>query len=217
MIKTVLNIQKELVYQNRETGESYRRVVGGLAWSALPEPGYLVVLAESWVKDDGLKARPLKILAERSAPTLAELHRSCLELRRLCQVGSWLTDLRRKQEVALFLRQNRELQLQTDVCLHPAPYTREGADLGIYAQLIMELVQPGRKVLTFGAESQLNGYLMARNPEEMREPAAKFPQLAALGYAVAELVIHEPVDRRLLQEKPVTTWDRHQFADMGRR
>ena len=214
MIKKVLNVRQEVVYQNPETGESYRRVAGAMAWPALPEPGYLVVLAESWVRDDGLKARPLMILAEQSGATLAELHRGCLELRKRCQVGNWLADMSRRQETALFLKQNREQQLQNDVYLQAAPYTREGAVLGIYAQLILDLVQPGRKVLTFG-DSQLNGYLMARTPEEMREPAVKFPRLAALGYAVAEMVMTEPVDSRRLQQPPVTCWDRHQFADRG--
>jgi hypothetical protein len=216
MIKKVLNIRQQVVYQNQEFKESYRRVVGGLAWPALPEPGYLVVMGENWVRDDGLNARGLRILAEREAMTIAELHRGCLELRKLCQVESWLTDMAKRQEVNLFLRQNLDLHLRKDVYLAAAAYAQKSPSLGIYAQLILELVQPGRKVLTFGPNSQLNGYLLARTAEEMREPAGKFPRLAALGYGVAEMVIREPWDPMVKRPPAVKTWDRYQWAE-GRR
>lgn len=214
MIKKVLNIRQEVVYQNPELGESYRRVVGGLAWPALPEPGYLVVVAENWAKDDGLEARKLRVLVERGFNTIVEMHRTCQELRKSCKVGMWLTDMQRNQEVRLFLRQNRDLNLIEDVYLAEAPYAREAVSLGTYAQLIMELVQPGRKILQFGAESQLSGHLITRTPEEMNKSAHRFPSLAALGYAVAEIVIRQPVDPRVLIPKPITTWNRHQWARM---
>lgn len=216
MIKKVLNIRQQVVYQNPEFGESYRRVAGGLAWPALPEPGYLVVVAEQWARDDGLGARGLRILAEREASTVAELHRGCLEMRKLCQVESWLTDMGRRHEVNLFLRQNQNLQVRKDVYLEAAPYAREGAKLGLYAQLILELVQPGRKILVFGTDSQLTGYLLGRTAEDMREPAARYPRLAALGYAVAEMVTREPWDAAAPPPKVIRIWDRHHYGQ-GRR
>jgi hypothetical protein len=212
MIKKLTNIRDETVYRDEAAGVSYRRLAGGLAWPKLPEPGYLVVVGEVWGRDDDLQARPLRILAERGENTIAGLHRACLELRKLCQVGSWLADLRQKQETGMFLRLNRELQQA--VYLEAAPYTRQEPALSVYAQLLLELVQPGRKVLTFG-DSSLNGYLMARSPEEMREPAGRFPQLAALGYAAAQLVVQQPLEPgelARLERQAVTTWDRHQWA-----
>lgn len=206
MIKKLSNLSKEVVYQNPELGESYRRVVGGLAWPALPEPGYLVVVAEDWSRDDGLKARKLRILAEREAATVAEMYRSCLELRKLFHVGTWRADMENKQEVNLFLRQYLELHFNQDVYLSAAAYSRGDALLGTYAQLILELVQPGRKILRFGEASQLNSYLVTRNPEDMKKPARQFPPLAALGYAAAEIMLREP--RGAVEEvKCLTNWD----------
>jgi hypothetical protein len=122
--------------------------------------------------------------------------------------------MNQKQELNLFQQQNRDPYLQSKVYLSPAPYTRQKPDLAIYVQLIGELAQPARKVLQ-GQGSQVSAYLKGLNPEQMRRPAGQFPPVAALGYAVAEIMLHEPVDERRRREPAVTSWDRHQF--LGRR
>lgn len=209
----MIEAQQHLAFKDTQTGELYRRIVGGLSWPAMPKPGALVVVAESWRLDQGLRARKLLVLAERQESTITELYRACLELRKLYQVDRWLADLSQKLEVQLFLREGKELMARglEPVYLRPAPYTASNPALGIYAQLILELVQQGRKVLTFGAGSNLSGLLVACGPEELQQPAGRMPLLAALGFSVAELVLHEP-GRHRQKEKPITTWDRYQWV-----
>jgi len=205
VIKKVFNTRQEVVYQNPEMGEAYRRVVGGLAWPSPPEPGQLVVVAESWAKEPDLETRRLRILAEREFPTIAEMHRGCMEMRKSFTVGSWFTDLSARQEVTLFMRQDRE-SLEPNIYLIGAFFARAAVHLGTYGQMVLELVRSHRKILQFGDDSQLSSYLLSRTPEDMKFLARKFPPLAALGYAVAELLFIEP-DRPASRAKAVTTWN----------
>jgi hypothetical protein len=213
VIKKVLNVCQELVYVHDDLGESYRRVVGALAWPVLGKPGFLVVLAEYWVFDQGLKARPLRILVSMEKATIQDLHQGCLELRKLCQAENWLADMTKKHEVRHFFQKNRELEMQRPLSLSAAPYTREGPRLGIYLQMITDMVQVGRKILIFGDQSGLSSYLMARSKEEMEKPASDYPPLAALGYAASEMLLREPWDPRRMAQPPVTTWNPMQWVE----
>jgi hypothetical protein len=59
--------------------------------------------------------------------------------------------------------------------------------LEFYVQTIKELLRPERKLLHFEEESRLLGYMMSITAENMGDPAAKYPPIAALGYAVSAL------------------------------
>lgn len=218
MIKKVLNIRQEIVYQNPQAGESYRRVVGGLAWPALPEPGYLVVLGELWAKDEALQARPLRVLAEREGDSIEALYRLSMELRYGCVCDTWLADMNQSMALRMWRRLNQGQGMAMPLrplLLRPAPYSQGDGCLQTLFQILAMVQDPDRKVLSYGQSSKLPGYALGLDAKDMGKPAAHYPPLAALGYAVAEMVMIEPADVRRLQQLPVTCWDRYQFAGRG--
>lgn len=211
-IEKTLGWNREIIFQNRETKQCYRRIIGGLAWPALPAPGFLVVMAEEILPNRSLNAPRLWVVAEQEAASIKDLHRYCRELRRQCQAEMWLTDTSRKQEVRLFRNYDREF-VKNPISLHAAPYSDSSPTM-IYIQIIAELTRPERKVLHFG-ESRLSGYMLSRTPEEGERPAADFPPLAALGYVCAEVVLRQPMNPKTLNQKPITEWNPFTIGQKG--
>lgn len=216
MIKKSLTIRQDVVYEHPWAGPEgksifYRRMVGGLGWPWGPEPGYLVVLAEETVRNESLKARKLWVLAERQVASIAELHQGCLELRHLFCADNWLAEVQQREAVQIFYQANRELKLATHIYLQAAHYA--GEKVALIDQLIGQLTQKSRKVLHFGKGSKLSAYLSKMTSEDFNHQVGRFPPLAALGYAVAEMVLREPADPKVLNQKPITTWDPMQWVE----
>jgi hypothetical protein len=198
MIKKAEYFAGKVVFEDPENHRVYRRVVGALGWAEPPEPGFLVVLAEGLTPEKGLGTRPLWLLAEVQGATVPELYRQCRVLGRLYQVDSWLTDLERPEEVNWFMHMENERTPgvnRTQMYLSPAAYTGGTVTLGVMLQLVDEQCQVTRKVLTFGEGREVAAIRQALSPEDLSKPARNYPGMAALGYAVAELVLNgEPED-----------------------
>ncbi|MCG2772500.1 MAG: hypothetical protein L6277_10485 [Desulfobacterales bacterium] len=104
-----------------------------------------------------------------------------------------------------FNHQDRDFKNR--VSLRSAPFADSSPKVAAYAQMISERTQANRKILYFFEGSKLPGYLLGHTAEETDKPAANYPPLAALGYAVAELIFKEPMDLRIFNQKPITDWD----------
>lgn len=198
MIKKAEYFAGKEIFEDPENQRVYRRVVGALGWPEPPAPGFVVVLAEGLGVDPGLKTRPLWVLAEAQGATVLELHRQCRALGRLFQVFSWLTDLERPEAVnwSMHLANERTPGVnRVPMYLSPAAYTGAKVTLGVLLQLVDEQCQAARKVLTFGEGRETAARRQAISPDDLSKPARNYPVLAALGYAVAEMVLNgEPED-----------------------
>jgi len=191
MIKKAEYFAGKVVFEDSETKRVYRRVVGALGWPEPPEPGSLVVIAEGLVVESGLGTRPLWLLAEAQGATVLELYLQCRAWGRLCQVDAWLADLEREEEVNWFMHLANQQQANIKpepVFMAPVAYSGPRVSLGLLLQLVDEQCLPNRKILS------LNEVWNARRrtvmTEELSKPARNYPALAALGYAVAELVLN---------------------------
>lgn len=216
MLKRIITIRKEAVFLDPETRRVYRRVAGGLGWPWEPRPGYLVVMGELYAYDAGLKGRPLEILAEREAADVGELYRGCLELRRLLACDNWQADLEQGEAVRLFRKLNRQAQERGPegpgpgpVHLRRAPYSQENYRLQTLFQVLGTVQSPERKLLTYGPESRLPGLVMGLDAKDMNQPPGRHPALAALGYAVAEMIFREPWERGR-EPQVISSWDIYQ-------
>jgi hypothetical protein len=209
MIKRVLNIRKEVLFRDQERQLVYRRVVGAVGWPWEPKPGFLVVIGEQYAYDHGLKGRPLQILAEREVTTIAGLHQGCMELRNQCACDTWLADLGQKEALRLFRNLNRGLSEggPEPVWLTEAPYSQGEGQLQTLFQMLGMVQSQERKLLSYGPESTLPGYAMGLDQKDLKQAAGKFPALAALGYAVAELILREPWSGGSQDKRVITEWD----------
>lgn len=198
MIKKAEYFAGKVVFEDPENQRVYRRVLGALGWPEPPEPGFLVVLAEGLAVEKGLSTRPLWLLAEAQGASVQELYRHCRTLGRMYQVDSWLTDLDRLEEVNWFMHLENERTPGVNrirMYLSPAAYAGSKVTLGTLLQLVDEQCLAGRKVLTFGEGRETAARRQALAPEALSKPARNYPVLAALGYAVAEMVLNgEPED-----------------------
>jgi hypothetical protein len=202
MIKRVQGAGNQIVFENPEGPEGtavYRRIVGALAWPRPPEPGALVVLGEDLSPEPALQARRLWVLAERQCAGLGELHIGCREFRHQWAADEWIADVSREQELRLWDRLNDmpKLPRTAQVLLSPATYGGEGARVSTIIGLISEQLRTGRKTLFFGEHTRLFDLMqgLLSNPrEELDRAAERYPWLAALGYAVAEMILNQPLD-----------------------
>jgi len=208
MIKRLETMTKKIIFADEERGFYYRRIVGGLGWPAENKPGYLVVLGEDLVEVTALMGRRLWVLAEQEGAHLEDLHRGCLELRLRCKCDFWLADREQLVELRLFRRltQDKSLGEMVGVNLRTAPYSQAGSKLAVLAQILASVTNAERKLLTFGADSNLPAALRAVSAEDLKKEAGNFPSLAALGYAVAEMILREPADTGKWDQVR-NTWD----------
>lgn len=204
MIKKLLNIRREIVYQDVENKRFYGRIIGGLSWAESIEPGFLVVLGEEFKEDLGLRARRLWLLKEQEGDTVVSLHRLMREMRVSCACDEWVGDKRQEAHLRIFRQENAiQASLPAMVSLRMAPLA--GERLGVLLQPIYESLEPERKVLMLG-HSRSRDALANIERENLKQPAGQFPILAALGYAVAEMVLRQP--RRQGQEpRAISDWD----------
>lgn len=216
MMKRVVNLRKEIIFQDTETGKIYRRVIGALGWPWEPKPGFMVVIGERNVLDQGLKGRPLEVLAEREVQSIADLHRGCRELRKQWACDTWLANLEQKEALRLFRKLNQEIvgKLNQEnvgpepIRLAAAPYSQGDGQMQTLFQMLGMVQSPERKLLSYGSGSKLPGYGMGLDARDLQQPAIKFPQLAALGYAVAEMILREPWSGNEAAHRVVNNWDR---------
>lgn len=218
MMKRLNNIRNEILFQNPESQVIYRRVVGAVGWPWEPKPGYMVVLGERSSFNLGLKGRPIDVLAEREVGSIAAIHQGCLELRKLWACDTWLANLEQVEALRLFRRLNQGqpvnrsdqlVALGQPVTLQPAPYSQGDARLQTLFQMLALVQSPDRKLLNYGPDSKLPGYAMGLDQQELQQPAAKFPALSALGYAVAEILLREPWSAGT-ETRVVNNWDLYQ-------
>ena len=172
---------------------SYRRVIGGLAWPSGTEEGFAVVLAEDHVPDRKIDTRHVYVLEEDGSHDVLELYELCTKFNLKHGVNQWFGD-NMSPLIAMFERQNRANTWRgyAGIRLRPAPRLHERNALEMYAQLVKQRLQPGKKSLHFGQNSEIPQRIVQISVDELRNsPAEQYPVLAALGYAMAAIDLGE--------------------------
>ena len=193
MIEKV-KIGNEDAFRTREGKLYYSRIVGGLAWPFGEKPGFLVVIAEDFKEDSALNARPLRVLAEREALDLEEMARRYQELLEAFKAAPWIGDPKNTPLMHYFRARVPGFSLSY------APHYDDPHNLQGYAQLVRTLCAENRKILHIGDHDRIRGNLAALPTGDLKNPAAEFPPLAALGYAVAHLFYNKKVRVRTVTE-----------------
>lgn len=180
-------------FTDDQTGEKYRRIVGGLAWPHNGKPGFAVVLGEDFEEDRDLKGRHLWVLKELEAPDAAELIRRCQDLRDTLWVRDWFGNTSNGTMLAVLYHLQKGLDSKRRFSFDPADHADDPQGLGYYLHLIKESLGINRKLLHFGEGSSLPGYLAEMGTESLNHDPSAYPPIAALGYALSHLYNNDPV------------------------
>jgi hypothetical protein len=189
-----LDVPGELYWFDRETGREYGNVVGGLGWPGSKD-GCLVVAGVGLTEDTDLEAFPIQVLGETVAEDLDQLLRTALKLKDQFSIGHFYGDLENMGMMALLDEFNGDRRKRglSPLDLYSHPQDKESGRLSFYLQLIKKLTRPNRKILSFGPESILPGYLLSLSPEEASKATINnHPIIAAMGYALAVLTAWRP-------------------------
>lgn len=187
----------KMYFKDTETEKDYRRIVAGLGWPyAGMKPGFLVVVAEDREPDYSLPGSPrhFRVLDELESEILEELHRTCTLFKNKYLLQSIYSDTRSAHmgEWAKLNKQNEERNIKA-VSLALAPNLDRHDYMDFYMGTVKKPLSV-QKTLQFGDASNLrNSFGSLPKAEELvKQQLAEFPALAALGYAVIPLTIHEP-------------------------
>lgn len=183
------------VFIDEITGQEYRRIVGGLAWPFGGKPGFAVVVGEALQEDPATKARKLRVLAEVEEHDAGNLLRRCQEWRGRYKVGDWLGDTF-NQPMMWILRSFNENMEGERLSIRTVTQASDPGGLAYFLHMIKECLRQNWKILEFGPQSKLPGYLGQISREEAGACPAEYPPIAALGFAVVKLLTTSPPEPR---------------------
>lgn len=188
--KTILPDGKVL-HVDPTTGQSFRRVEGGLAWPG-EGPGFGLVVGEAAVLDQTVGRFPLHVLYEFEELDLLELISRAIAATRMYTVDLWHGDRGDRVALSLLMEQQRDFYRDglVGVNLVPAPGGEEPLSFRFCVEVMREFFQPALKLLYLGEESRLPVVLQEAPPDlSLVGSGAEFPAIAALAFVVAALKI----------------------------
>lgn len=169
---------------DKNTGRLYRRIYAGIHWTG-GNPGAVAVVAEELEKDATLDEHKLWVLAEYESRALSAILTRCQELRKSKEVEKFFGDTSNRPLMTLKRRSGAEFSLSK------APFVDEANSHKTYLSLIREKASATRRVLNFeefsGLPSKLGQLNTIPSGDSFR---SDYPQVAALGYALAALVVY---------------------------
>jgi hypothetical protein len=162
------------------------------------KPGCLVVVAEDYLEDQALKARPWRILTEKEALPLNDLFRHYQEFREQFKAGPWVGDPSNTPMMQHFRRLGQESR--RGFALLKAPHFDDPKNLACFSHLILDFTQENRKTFHFASHNLIRGYVLGLPKEELERPASHHPSVAALGYVLSYLYLTTPQDKFTKEE-----------------
>lgn len=190
MIKRMLNLEQKVVFENLENGRLYNEIIGGMAWPYGVDAGCLVVIGREWKMDLGLRTHRLFKLTETEEGGIRELHRAMLGLRETHGCDYWVGDLGQESNLKVFRQANKDIG--QPLTLHGA--IMAGQKLQAVVQQVYETIRSDRKFLELG-EGLASDALQGVDPKDLRMQVAQFPAVAALGYAVSEMLLRQRAEK----------------------
>ena len=171
-------------YLDKETGRIYRRVNAGVQWPG-STPGTVVILGEELEMDAVLEEHPIWLLAEYENRNPSDIVARCQELKGLVKVERFYGDNSNRPMMALMRRGKAKFSLLK------APFIDDPNAHETYLAIIREKSSATHKVLNFGRNSCLPAKLASLTLIQTGHSlGTDFPHIAALGYALASLVLY---------------------------
>ncbi|KKM87510.1 hypothetical protein LCGC14_1268080 [marine sediment metagenome] len=181
----------KVLHVDPATGQSFRRLEGGLAWPG-DGPGFGLVVGEASVLDRTVGRFPFHVLYEFEELDLIGLISRAIETTREYQVDIWHGDRGDRVALSLLMEQQQDYYREglVGVNLVQAPGGEEPLSFRFCASVMREFFQPALKLLYLGEDSRLPVVLQeAPRDLSLVGSGAEFPAIAALAYVVAALKV----------------------------
>lgn len=188
-ITTPLGVRRHYFFDHVNLRE-YRRIVGGIAWPAGEQSGFLCVIGESDNKDVRLRRRHLWVLSEyENDGDIDKLIKRMYDVQNRYLVDPWYGDTENVLMMQFIDRFNQKLdKKKKGIYISEAPFVGEIHNLRFYANQIKSQTVTAKKSLHFGKQSQIPGQLSGLSPDDVQAKKAEdFPIAAALGYCLSGL------------------------------
>ncbi len=169
-------------------GVEYGLVVAGIGWPSV-KPGYLVVGGVLALEDVELEGHRIQILDEGEDPDLSGLFRLALKAKNEFATDRIYAypDPAFNEMIRLFNR-DRAAKGLYPLSFRDTEMKGESEKILAIVSLVTRLTRSSRKLLTFGPDSKLRGYLTSISPEEANaDDIFDHPPVAALGAALGVL------------------------------
>ena len=203
IIEKIEDQEEKIWFEDKETKTKFTRIIGGLGWPGT-KPGFALVVAEDFDEDPSLKIRHVRVLAEADDQSLEILFQKCLELRGRYQVQEFYGNREHEPMMKILYDYNWALKDMPSLSLCLASFPE---DLGYHVYVIKEHLKQDKKILHFGEESILPGYLLELSPEEaVKGSVYDHPAIAALGYVVSYLKSHPYRRKKPTRYRRPTSW-----------
>ena len=173
----------ETFFEDKETGDQFCRVAGGLAWPSGANPGGVVVVAETRRVDPVLRKRPYNVLVTYETLDVGRLLNVCKDLRARYFLKPFYTDMSNKPMIDHLYRLN-----VTGLHVMDAPFSDDPDGFRYYIALIQELTNPNRRILYLGHDKTLPAHLRQIDATKIRGATIEeYPLLSALGFCLSGL------------------------------
>ena len=172
---------KRTVWKDRESGRTYGRILGGLAWPGADsyEPDcHLAILGEDVRVDAASGQNLIWILCEEAERTIeAALDRSCSLMEQiLCR--DWILPLQEPEAIRVDQWLDERRRRRMSVPHFSAPPIQDFVQLNALMQARTTTV----KTFFFGTESMAATAYVAVPDEDFYKPLRKYPQIACVLY-----------------------------------
>ncbi|MCF8110885.1 MAG: hypothetical protein K9J85_05305 [Desulfobacteraceae bacterium] len=173
------------VFEDKETGKEYRRIMSGIGWP-YDKPGFLVVITEDAEEDFSLVGHPrhLHVVEEFESYVMEELYRSGLKWGKEYLFDSVLGNHENvNRNMWDLCRQEDDPRLT----IKP-PALEEKLSMVFLRQIVKKMTTAPQKTLHFGEDSTLAGHLhgIASTADMENIKLEQYPALAALGNVLIE-------------------------------
>jgi len=195
MMEKKRNAAGELYWFDPEANRYFARIVAGISWPFKEKPGWIVVIGENDVLNPPSGKQTFRILTEDHDSLIDRLLRRLREVDRTYLVERNYGDLSDETTAFLLRQHNREMDEQriASIGIDFAPLSDQPNNLQAYLQIIDNHTKHGvEKTLFFGEGSQIATALHNLNPEDASGEVSQWPEIAALGYALAALEVYKP-------------------------
>jgi hypothetical protein len=183
--------------------DQYGRIFGGIAWPGL-RPGFGVILGELKNIDENTGERMIHVLSEFESGDIPSLLKTAAAHDSYYFPDKWFGDPGQLAARSFIRALNDELtsrpninERQKPLNISYAPFVGDESVFELYLTTIHNCLRPDAKILHFGRESVLPGYLMELTHEKVFKGTARdYPAVFALGAALVALTQKRKVNLR---------------------
>ena len=185
-------------YLDKDTGDKYRRIVGGIGFPKKMMEGCGLILAENF--DEPPRFKVLTTVCDFNAISLVE---KCKALESVYLVKNWYGCVSNLVMIKIVYDYNQGRYPEDKFHFVGAPLASEESNSGYYLPKLVELGKVGQERLSAGASPVLVNALEemeAQGSEMLNQDIAQWPLLAALCYPLTHLMMVK--GNRAVKPKP---------------